>query len=91
MKIELKGYQILGSFISYSESYNSEQKKLSEENESLKLKLENYEDKKEKELMEYIKQIISFENINRNIILNLIDSIEIYDKENIKIKYKFTV
>ena len=29
--------------------------------------------------------------LDRNIILNLIDSIEITDKENIKINYKFKV
>ena len=41
--------------------------------------------------MKYIKEIVSFKAINRNIILNLIDSIEIINKENIKINYKFTV
>ena len=41
--------------------------------------------------MKYIKEIVSFKDINRNIILNLIDSIEIINKENIKINYKFTV
>ena len=41
--------------------------------------------------MKYIKEIVSFKDINRNIMLNLIDSIEIINKENIKINYKFTV
>ena len=41
--------------------------------------------------MKYIKEIVSFKDINRNIILNLIYSIEIINKENIKINYKFTV
>lgn len=46
---------------------------------------------KENELMKYIKEIVSFKDISRNIILNLTDSIEIINKENIKINYKFTV
>ena len=41
--------------------------------------------------MKYIKEIVNFKEINRNIILNLIDSIEIIDKENIKINYKFAI
>lgn len=41
--------------------------------------------------MKYIREIVSFKEINRNIILNLIDSIEIIDKENIKINYKFAI
>lgn len=41
--------------------------------------------------MKYIREIVSFKEINRNIILNLIDTIEIIDKENIKINYKFVV
>ena len=45
----------------------------------------------EKELIKYIKVIVRFEKIDRNIILNLIDNIEIIDKENIKIYYKFRV
>ena len=77
-------------FISYSESYKTEQNELIKKNEKLNLELQDYENTKEKELMKYIKEIVSFENIDRNIILNLIDSIEIMDKENIKINYKFT-
>ena len=57
----------------------------------LNIKLSNFEDNKENELMKYIKEIISFKEINRNVILNLIDSIEIISKENIKINYKFKV
>ena len=41
--------------------------------------------------MKYIKEIVSFKDVNRNIILNWIDSIEIINKENIEINYKFTV
>ena len=78
-------------FISYSESYKTEQNELIKKNEKLNLELQDYENTKEKELMKYIKEIVSFENIDRNIILNLIDSIEITDKENIKINYKFKV
>ena len=70
--------------------YKTEQKELIQKTEKLELKLKNYENTKEKELMKYIKEIVNFENIDRNIILNLIDSIEIMDKENIKINYKFT-
>lgn len=78
-------------FISYSEGYKQEQKELTLKTEKLKQRLENYENNKENEIMKYIKEIVNFENINRNIILNLIDSIEISDKENIKINYKFAV
>lgn len=79
------------AFISYSESYKKEQEGLIQKTENLNLKLQDYENTKEKELIKYIKEIISFENIDRNIILNLIDSIEIMDKENIRINYKFAV
>ena len=41
--------------------------------------------------MKYIKEIVDFEDINRNIILNLIDNIEIMDKNNIRINYKFAI
>lgn len=64
---------------------------LIQKTENLNLKLQDYENTKEKELIKYIKEIVSFENIDRNIILNLIDSIEIMDKNNIKINYKFAV
>lgn len=76
-------------FVTYSESYKAEQKVLMKKTESLNLRLHDYENNKEKELMKYIKEIVSFKDINRNIILNLIDSVEIIDKENIKINYKF--
>lgn len=76
-------------FVTYSESYKKEQEELIQKMENLNLKLQDYENTKEKELIEYIKEIVSFENIDRNIILNLIDSIEIMDKNNIKINYKF--
>ena len=78
-------------FVTYSESYKKEQEELIQKTENLNLKLQDYENTKEKELIKYIKEIVSFENIDRNIILNLIDSIEITDKENIKINYKFKV
>lgn len=78
-------------FISYSESYKAEQNGLTQKTEKLELKLKDYENIKEKELMKYIKEIVSFENIDRNIILNLIDSIEIVNKENIRINYKFAI
>lgn len=78
-------------FLTYSESYKKEQEELIQKTENLNLKLQDYENTKEKELIKYIKEIVSFENIDRNIILNLIDSIEITDKENIKINYKFKV
>lgn len=78
-------------FVTYSEGYKQEQKELISKTEKLEQKLEDYETSKENEIMKYIKEIVNFENINRNIILNLIDSIEISDKENIKINYKFAV
>ena len=81
----------INEFVTYSESYKKEQEELIQKTENLNLKLQNYENTKEKELIKYIKEIVSFENIDRNIILNLIDSIEITDKENIKINYKFKV
>lgn len=81
----------INEFVTYSESYKKEQEELIQKTENLNLKLQDYENTKEKELIKYIKEIVSFENIDRNIILNLIDSIEITDKENIKINYKFKV
>ena len=78
-------------FISYSENYKKEQQELEQENKRLNLKLQDYENRREKELKKYIKEIISFEKIDRNIILNLINSVEIMDKNNIKINYKFVL
>ena len=78
-------------FVSFTESYKKEKQELIEKTEKLNIKLSDFENKKENELMKYIKEIVSFKYINRNIILNLIDSIEITDKENIKINYKFKV
>lgn len=76
-------------FISYSESYKTEQQDLIKKTEKLNLKLKDYEGHHERELMKYIKEMVSFKDINRNIILNLVNSIEITDKDNIKINYKF--
>ena len=78
-------------FVTYFESYKKEQKYLIQKKEKLKLELYDYENKKEKGLIKYIKKFMNFENIDRNIILNLIDSIEIMDKDKIKINYKFKV
>ena len=78
-------------FVSFTESYKKEKQELIEKTEKLNIKLNDFENNKENELMKYIKEIVSFKYINRNIILNLIDSIEIINKENIKINYKFTV
>ena len=78
-------------FVSFTESYKTEKQELIEKTEKLNIKLRDYENNKENELMKYIREIVSFKEINRNIILNLIDTIEIIDKENIKINYKFAV
>ena len=78
-------------FATFVESYKKEKEELVKNTEMLNIKLSNFEDNKENELMKYIKEIISFKEINRNVILNLIDSIEIISKENIKINYKFKV
>lgn len=78
-------------FVTYSEGYKQEQKELISKTEKLEQKLENYENNKENEIIKYIKEIVNFDNINRNIILNLIDNIEIMDKNNIRINYKFAV
>ena len=65
----------INEFVTYSESYKKEQEELIQKTENLNLKLQDYENTKEKELIKYIKEIVSFENIDRNIILNLIDSV----------------
>lgn len=78
-------------FVFFTKSYKKEKQELIEKTEKLNIKLSEYENNKENELMKYIREIVNFKEINRNIILNLIDSIEIIDKENIKINYKFTV
>ena len=78
-------------FVFFTESYKKEKQELMEKTEKLNTKLSDYENNKENELMKYIREIVSFKEINRNIILNLIDSIEIMDKDNIKINYKFVM
>lgn len=76
-------------FATFTEGYKKEKQELIEKTKKLKIKLDDYENNHENEIMKYIKEIVNFENINRNIILNLIDSIEIMDKDNIRINYKF--
>lgn len=44
---------------------------------------------KEKEIEKYIKEFLKFNNINRDIIVNLIDKIEIFENKNINIKLTF--
>ena len=78
-------------FVSFTESYKKEKQELIEKTEKLSTKLNDLQNNKENELMKCITEIVSFKKINRNFILNLIDSIEIIDKENIKINYKFAV
>ena len=80
---------MFGSFVSYSESYKKEQEELVQKINELELKLQNYEKTKERELMQNVEDIISFKNIDRNIVLNLVEKIEIIDKENIRINYKY--
>lgn len=87
----VKGLLDTDEFVSFTESYKKEKQELIEKTEILNSKLRDYENNKENELMKYIREIVSFKEINRNIILNLIDTIEIIDKENIKINYKFTI
>ena len=87
----VKGLLDTDEFVSLTESYKKEKQELIEKTEELDIKLSDYENNKENELMKYIKEIVNFKEINRNIILNLIDSIEIIDKENIKINYKFAI
>ena len=78
-------------FRTFTEDYRKEKEKLLEENQSLKEKLEDKENGKEAEVIKYIKQIAGLENIDRSIVLNLIDKIEILDRENIRINYKFAM
>lgn len=80
---------MFGSFVSYSENYKKEQEELVQKINELELKLQNYEKTKERELMQNVEDIISFKNIDRNIVLNLVEKIEIIDKENIRINYKY--
>jgi len=87
----VKGLLDTDEFVSFTESYKKEKQELMEKTEKLNTKLSDYENNRENELMKYIREIVSFKEINRNIILNLVDTIEIIDKENIKINYKFAV
>ena len=53
-------------FATFVESYKKEKEELVKNTEMLNIKLSNFEDNKENELMKYIKEIISFKEINRN-------------------------
>lgn len=87
----VKGLLDTDEFVSFTEGYKKEKQELIEKIEKLNTKLNDYENNKENELMKYIREIVDFKEINRNTILNLVDNIEIINKDNIKINYKFVV
>lgn len=53
------------------------------------LKSENFKKQDSKKIKEYINEFLSFERLTRELIINLIDRIEIFDDKTINIKFAF--
>ena len=51
-------------FVSFTESYKREKQELMKKTKKLNIKLSDFENNKENELMKYIKEIVSFKDIN---------------------------
>ncbi len=87
---KVKGILTTEEFIKITNEYREEKEKLKLRIKQLEKQLNSYEDTKEDEIMKIIKSITDFENIDRNIIITLVNKIEIIDSETIKIYYKFS-
>ena len=86
----INGILTIEEFITMSNEYREEKEKLLAKLNVLDKELNSYEDTKEDELTKIVKNITDFENIDKKIVLSLIDKIEIVDSETIKIYYKFS-
>lgn len=87
---KINGILTTEEFITMSNEYREEKEKLLAKFNILDKELNSYEDTKEDELTKIVKNITDFENIDKKIVLSLIDKIEIVDSETIKIYYKFS-
>ena len=87
---KINGILTTEEFITMSNEYREEKEKLLAKFNVLDKELNSYEDTKEDELTKIVKNITDFENIDKKVVLSLIDKIEIIDSETIKIYYKFS-
>lgn len=73
--------------------YKEEIEKLKSQKEELELELSNIDSnqsiRERKETLDKIKDYLSFESINRNLLVNLIDKILISEDKTVEIFYKF--
>lgn len=77
-------------FNSMNQEYNKEKEQLNKEIENLQNSLDNSSQKiVDTDLYELLKQIINFDSVPKQILINLIDKIEIFQDKTIKIHYKF--
>ena len=72
------------------DEYRKEKESLIQKSKALEEQLNSYTDTKEDELTKIIKEITDFDNIDKKIIMSLIDRIDVIDSETIKIYYKFS-
>ncbi len=77
-------------FIKMAEDYRKEKEELTLKINNLNKELNFCQDMAEDELTRIVKNITDVENIDKNIIISLINKIEIIDSENIKIYYNFS-
>jgi site-specific DNA recombinase len=87
---KIKGLISENDFLSFMSEFNKEREQLSEK----ALLLEKEQQKKEKmqeldKLTDIIKGILDFEIVSKSMLVQLIERIEIYSKNDISIKYKF--
>lgn len=92
---KLKGNIDIEMFNRSSTKYKEEISKLKSEKENLNKELSNIDSdqskKEKKDVSNKIKEYLSFENPNRNLLVNLIDKIYISEDKTVEIYYKFKI
>lgn len=89
---KVSGLLTTEEYIRYVEDFRKEKEECSKKITLLENGLASLQQKNnDKEMMELIHKILEFDIINKSMIYQLIDTIEIIDKENININYKFSI
>ncbi len=89
---KIRGIIIENDFLELSQGFNSEREQLNSKLAAItrKKQLISCPDSESNELMGLIKNFTEFKNVNKAILVKLIDSIQIFEDNKIKINYKFT-
>ena len=71
--------------------YNKEKEKLLNEIEKLQKELIHNKDYRNNNYIDILEKIVDFEIVPKNILINLIDKVEIFQDKTVKIHYKFSI